>query len=68
MTIINNAATLKKVNAIAEMYKMNVEANKVGTHNWAEQFTAAWCAQQDFDTSNGGVLIPWWRFGLALVS
>jgi solute carrier family 8 (sodium/calcium exchanger) len=41
VTIVNNAATLKKVNAIEEMYKMNVEANKVGTANWVEQFTAA---------------------------
>jgi solute carrier family 8 (sodium/calcium exchanger) len=41
VTIRNNSATLKKVNAIEEMYKQNVEANKVGTANWVEQFTAA---------------------------
>ena len=46
VTIVNNAATLKKVNAIEEMYKMNVEANKVGTANWVEQFTAALYALQ----------------------
>ena len=50
VTIRNNSATLKKVNAIEEMYKQNVEANKVGTANWVEQFTAAMYALQDYYT------------------
>jgi solute carrier family 8 (sodium/calcium exchanger) len=41
VTIRNNQDTLKKVGAIEEWYLLNREANKIGTANWAEQFTSA---------------------------
>jgi solute carrier family 8 (sodium/calcium exchanger) len=41
VTIKNNQDTLKKVSAIEEWYLLNREANKIGTSNWADQFTEA---------------------------
>jgi solute carrier family 8 (sodium/calcium exchanger) len=59
--IRDNPETTEKMGKIMQYYALQAEANKIGTSNWADQFTEAWYC-------NGEASGPWFAMGLGEAS